>query len=46
MGEKENGSKKYTHKVLGVPSPATLIQKGDALIVFGLSKDIKKFTDL
>jgi len=46
VGEKENGEIKYKHTVLGVPSPATIIQKGDALIVFGLSKDIKKFTDL
>lgn len=46
VGEKENGDIKYTHKILGVPSPSTLIQKEDALIVFGLSKDIKKFTDL
>jgi len=46
VGEKSNGDIQYKHTVLGVPSPSTIIQKGDALIVFGLSKDIKKFTDL
>lgn len=46
VGEKQNGEKKYDQHVLGVPSPATIIQNGDALIVFGLTKDIKKFTDL
>ena len=46
IGEKENGETEYDQKVLGVPSPSTIIQKSDTLIVFGLSKNIKKFTDL
>lgn len=44
LGENENGQTQYEKHVLGVPSPSTIIQNGDALIVFGKTTDIEKFT--
>ena len=43
-GVKENGEQKFEKHVLGVPSPSTIIQNGDTLIVFGKSSDIEQFT--
>ena len=36
---------KYEQHVLGVPSPATIVQSGDTLIVFGKTEDIEQFTN-
>ena len=44
IGEKEDGSPIFEKHVLGVPSPSTIVQKGDTLIVFGKTTDIENFT--
>jgi trk system potassium uptake protein TrkA len=44
LGVTEDGETTYEKRVLGVPSPATIIQNGDTLIVFGQISDIEKFT--
>lgn len=46
IGEKGNGEPIFEKRVLGVPSPSTLVQKGDTLIVFGKTSDIEKFTNV
>lgn len=35
---------KTTETIIGIPSPATMIERGDILIVFGTKKGIQKFT--
>ncbi|MGB0807070.1 MAG: potassium channel family protein [Salibacteraceae bacterium] len=44
LGLTEDGETTFEKRVLGVPSPATIIQNGDTLIVFGQISDIEKFT--
>ena len=44
LGENDKGETQYEKHVLGVPSPSTIIQHGDTLIVFGQTSDIEKFT--
>jgi trk system potassium uptake protein len=35
-----------THHILGVPYPETKIEKGDLIIIFGKTSDIRKFMDI
>lgn len=44
LGTDDQGNAQYEKHVLGVPSPSTIIQNGDTLIVFGQTSDIEKFT--
>lgn len=44
LGEKDTGGKKVEKHVLGVPSPSTIIQSGDTLIIFGQASDIEQFS--
>jgi trk system potassium uptake protein len=44
--EKQNGQTISEQHVLGVPSSQTTITENDTLMVFGLVKDIQRFTDI
>ena len=44
--EKQNGQIISEQHVLGVPSSQTTITENDTLMVFGLVKDIQRFTDI
>lgn len=44
--ELKNGEMVIEQHVLGVPSSKTLITENDTLMVFGLVKDISRFTDI
>lgn len=45
LGGMDSDHQKYDQRVLGVPSPATIVQSGDTLIVFGKVNDIERFTN-
>lgn len=45
LGGVNGEHQKFDQRVLGVPSPATIIQSGDTLIVFGKIDDIERFTN-
>ena len=45
IGGTNSEHQKIDQRVLGVPSPATIIQSGDTLIVFGKVDDIERFTN-
>ena len=45
IGGIDSDHQKYDQRVLGVPSPATIVQSGDTLIVFGKVNDIERFTN-